>query len=125
MFLFKLNLFNLRVSERFDSSLHILVNSLLLIVITEEYSVSGIPNYSLSSYNRFKLKSENFSPFWLSKTNLILEGSSSADSEMESSDPAHLRIFDKFSIERPRVKGRSHLKDENPDSCKKKETSAT
>ena len=35
------------------------------------------------------------------------------------------KAFDKFSIERPRVKGRSHLKDENPDSCKKKETKAT
>ena len=29
----------------------------------------------------------------------MLEGSSSAESEMESSDPAHLRILDKFSIE--------------------------
>jgi hypothetical protein len=55
----------------------------------------------------------------------MLEGSSSAEREMESSDPAHLRILDKFSIDNPSVKGRSHLKLENPDSCKKNETKAT
>ena len=60
-----INLLNIliHVSDKFESSLQIFVNSLLLIVMTEEYSVSGIPNYSLSIYNKLRLKSENFSPF--------------------------------------------------------------
>jgi len=76
--------------------------------MTEPYSVSGIPNYSLSSVSKFKLNSETLSPFFDSNTNFKEEGSSSsAYKVMESSLPAHFRIFDKFSIDRPNVRGLS------------------
>jgi len=41
--------------------LQILANSNEDMVTTLEYSVSGTLNYSLSSYNRFRLNSEYFS----------------------------------------------------------------
>lgn len=90
--------------------MQILVNSADGIVTIEPYSVSGIPNYSLSRVRRFKLNSDTFSPFLDSNKNLSYDGSSSsAEKVMQSSFPETLRIFDKFSIDNPKVKGLSHL----------------
>lgn len=88
--------------------------------------MSGIPNCSESMVNKFKLNSDTLSPFLDSKTNLRAEGSSSSEERVIwSSFPAILRIFYKFSIESPRVRGLSHLYLSNPFSLKVKETKAT
>lgn len=100
---------NLLVSERLESSLQIFENSALDKVTIELYSVSGIPNYSESSYKRFKLNSENLSfsinlilinkiLLYPSNVNLIEDGSSSAYKVIMSSFPAHFNILDKFSM---------------------------
>lgn len=61
-----------------------------------------------------------------SKKNLREEGSSSSVWRViESSLPAHLRILERFSIERPRVIGLSHLYSLKPFSFNLRETKAT
>jgi len=66
------------VSDKFANSLHVLAKSADGKVTIELYSVSGIPNYSESSWSKFKLNSENLSFLCPSKVNLMVEGSSSA-----------------------------------------------
>jgi len=61
-----------------------------------------------------------------SKKNLREEGSSSSVwSVIESSLPAHFRIFERFSMERPKVRGRSQRYSLNPFSFNFNETNAT
>lgn len=61
-----------------------------------------------------------------SKINLRDDGSSSsAFIVITSSLPATFNIFDKFSIDKPKVKGLSHLYGEKPFSYSKRDTRAT
>ena len=95
------------------------------MVTTAEYSVSGIPNYSESRCKRFKLNSENLSPFWFSNKKRIVAGSSSHYMVKLSSLEPHFTILTRFSMEIPRDIGRSQRKEAKPDSWRKKDTKAT
>jgi hypothetical protein len=75
----------------------------------ELYSVSGIPNCSLSNCNKFKLNSEIFSCLLPSKISLSVLGSSSHYKVIISSFEAHFKTLAKLSILNPKVMGLSHL----------------
>jgi len=101
------------------------VNSDELIVAIELYSVSGIPNCSLSKVIKFNENSEIFSFLLLSKMNVIFDGSSSAFMVIISSLPAHFMILARLVMLRPSVIALSALNPVKPLSYKFKETNAT
>jgi len=113
------------VSDIYAISLQILVNSEELIVQIELYSVSGIPNCSLSSVIKFNENSEILSFLLLSNKKVIFDGSSSAFIVIISSFPAHFIILARFVILKPNVYGLSARYVWKPASLRSNDTKAT